>query len=71
MKIGIVIAIARELKAFLESDYEIETINEGAKEVYKTTITNKETKEIFVVIMAENSPQINVRYQTTGLPRWH
>ena len=30
----------------------------------------KETEEIFVVIMAENSPQINVRYQTTGLPRW-
>lgn len=42
MKIGIVIAIARELKAFLESNYSIEVINEGAKEVYKTQINNNE-----------------------------
>lgn len=42
MKIGIVIAIARELKAFLESDFEIETLQVGAKEVYKTKINNNE-----------------------------
>ncbi|MBO4446396.1 MAG: 5'-methylthioadenosine/S-adenosylhomocysteine nucleosidase, partial [Clostridia bacterium] len=42
MKIGIVIAIARELKAFLESDYEIETIKDKSKEVYKTNINNND-----------------------------
>ena len=35
MKTGIVIAIARELKAFLESKYEIEEIPDGARATYR------------------------------------
>ena len=50
MKIGIVIAIARELKAFLESNYQIETISEGTKEVYKTIISNNNSSnEIYAI----------------------
>ncbi|MDO4501018.1 MAG: 5'-methylthioadenosine/S-adenosylhomocysteine nucleosidase [Erysipelotrichaceae bacterium] len=40
MKIGIVIAIAKELKAFLESDYIVEEIKEDYKEVYKTSVNS-------------------------------
>ncbi len=42
MKIGIVIAIERELKSFLESKYEVETINEDNRTIYKTIINNNE-----------------------------
>ena len=46
MKIGIVIAIARELKSFLESDFEIETLNISNKEIYKTKVNNNEVYAI-------------------------
>lgn len=46
MKIGIVIAIARELKSFLESDFEIETLNISNKEIYKTKANNNEVYAI-------------------------
>ena len=42
MKIGIVIAIARELKSFLESDFEIETIKKNNREIYKTLVNGNE-----------------------------
>ena len=42
MKIGIVIAIERELKSFLESNYEIEIINDNSFLCYKTYINNNE-----------------------------
>lgn len=42
MKIGIVIAIARELKSFLESDFEIETLNLNNREIYKTKVNDNE-----------------------------
>lgn len=42
MKIGIVIAIARELKSFLESDFTIETIEKNGREVYKTVVNSNE-----------------------------
>lgn len=46
MKIGIVIAIARELKSFLESDFVIETITKNNREIYKTTVNNNEVYAI-------------------------
>lgn len=46
MKIGIVIAIARELKSFLESDFEIETLNISNKEIYKTKVNDNEVYAI-------------------------
>ena len=42
MKIGIIIAIARELKAFLESSFSIEEINDGVKTVYHAKINNND-----------------------------
>ena len=42
MKIGIVIAIERELKSFLESNYEIETIKNSNFTCFKTNINNNE-----------------------------
>ena len=42
MKIGIVIAIERELKSFLESKYEVETIEIDNRTIYKTIINNNE-----------------------------
>ena len=42
MKIGIVIAIARELKAFLESDFEIETIKHHNYEIYHCKVNNND-----------------------------
>ncbi len=40
MKIGIVIAVVRELKSFLESDYEVRIEKVNNKDVYLTTINN-------------------------------
>lgn len=45
-KIGIVIAIERELEAFLKSNYEIEEINDGAFTCFKTIINNNEVYAI-------------------------
>ncbi len=42
MTIGIVIAIARELKAFLESDFQIETIQIDHREIYRTSVNGNE-----------------------------
>ena len=42
MKIGIVIAIERELKSFLESKYKVETIEIDNRVIYKTIINNNE-----------------------------
>lgn len=42
MKIGIVIAIARELKAFLESEFEIKIIKDHYHEIYSTNINGNE-----------------------------
>lgn len=42
MKIGIVIAIERELKSFLESKYKVETIEIDNRVIYKTVINNNE-----------------------------
>ncbi|MCQ2772282.1 MAG: 5'-methylthioadenosine/S-adenosylhomocysteine nucleosidase [Bacilli bacterium] len=42
MVIGIVIAIARELKAFLESDFTVETIKNGYFDVYHCTVNGNE-----------------------------
>ena len=41
-KIGIVIAIERELEAFLKSNYEIETFDDGAFTCFKTIINHNE-----------------------------
>ena len=46
MKIGIVIAIERELKAFLESNYEIEEIIDNNFKCFKTVINNNEVYAI-------------------------
>ena len=46
MRIGIAIAVARELKAFLESDYKVEVINDDNREVYKTIINDNEVYAI-------------------------
>lgn len=45
-KIGIVIAIERELKSFLMSNYEIETINDGHFTCFKTIINNHDVYAI-------------------------
>ncbi len=45
-KIGIVIAIERELQAFLKSNYEIETINDGYFSCFKTIIGGNEVYAI-------------------------
>lgn len=42
MRIGIVIAIERELKSFLESEYTVKEINEDNRVVYSTVINNNE-----------------------------
>lgn len=42
MKIGVVIAIARELKSFLESDFEVETLQEGVREVYHCKVNDND-----------------------------
>lgn len=42
MKIGIVIAIERELKAFLKSNYEIETLQDNNYVCFKSIINNNE-----------------------------
>lgn len=42
MKIGIAIAVARELKSFLESEYRVEVINADNREVYKTIVNGNE-----------------------------
>ena len=42
MKIGIVIAIERELESFLKSSYEIEEINDGNLKCFKAIINNHE-----------------------------
>lgn len=41
-KIGIVIAVLRELKAFLESDFKVEEINKNNHTIYKTNIIGNE-----------------------------
>ena len=46
MKIGIVIAIERELKSFLESNYEIETIKDSNFTCFKTNINSNEVYAI-------------------------
>lgn len=42
MKIGIVIAVSRELKSFLESEYVVETVEIDYRTVYKTKVNNNE-----------------------------
>ena len=42
MKIGIVIAIARELQAFLESEYTVEALSVRGREAYRTEIAGNE-----------------------------
>ena len=46
MRIGIVIAIERELKAFLKSNYEIEEITDNNFTCFKTVINNNEVYAI-------------------------
>lgn len=46
MKIGIVIAIERELEAFLKSSYEIEELSDGDFRTFKTTIKHHEVYAI-------------------------
>lgn len=46
MRIGIVIAIERELEAFLKSSYEIEEIEENGFKAFKTIINNHEVYAI-------------------------
>ena len=46
MKIGIVIAIERELEAFLKSNYEIDTLDDGCFTCFRTTINNNEVYAI-------------------------
>ena len=42
MKIGIVIAVSSELKSFLESKYEVETIEEDYRTIYKTNVNGND-----------------------------
>ena len=42
MKIGMIIAIEKELKSFLESNYEVETLCVKNRVVYKTKINDNE-----------------------------
>ena len=42
MVIGIVIAIARELKAFLESDFKVETIKNGYFDIYRCKVNGND-----------------------------
>lgn len=42
MKIGIVIAITREIKAFLDSDFEVETLSVHRREVFKTRVNEND-----------------------------
>ena len=46
MKIGIVIAIERELQSFLESNYEIVTLNDGGFTCFRTLVNNNEVYAI-------------------------
>ena len=46
MKIGIVIAIERELESFLKSNYQIEEINDNYFRCFKTNINNNEVYAI-------------------------
>ena len=46
MKIGIIIAIERELKSFLESEYEIEELKDGNISYFKTLINSNEVYAI-------------------------
>jgi len=46
MKIGIIIAVARELKSFLDSEYQVETLVQDHREIYKTVINNNEVYAI-------------------------
>ena len=46
MKIGIVIAIERELQSFLESNYEIETLNDGCFTCFRALVNNNEVYAI-------------------------
>ena len=46
MKVGIVIAIAQELKSFLSAGYEVEVLNDTKREVFKTNIAGKEVYAI-------------------------
>ena len=46
MKIGIVIAIERELESFLKSEYDIEEINDNSFTCFKTNINNNEVYAI-------------------------
>ena len=46
MKIGIVIAIERELKSFLESNYKVEIIKNKKRIIYKVIINNNEVYAI-------------------------
>lgn len=46
MKIGIVIAIERELEAFLKSNYEIEELTDGDFRAFKTSINNHDVYAI-------------------------
>lgn len=60
MKIGIVIAIVRELKSFLESEYDVEVIKADNREVYKTLVNGNEIYAIksgFGKIDASNATQ--------------
>lgn len=61
MRIGIVIAIARELKAFLESNHKIENIIVNNKEIYKTMINDNEIYAIksgYGIIDASSATQL-------------
>ncbi len=46
MKIGIVIAIVREIKSFLDSDFEVEALKLGNYDYYKTSVNGN---EVFIV----------------------
>lgn len=46
MKIGIIIAIERELESFLKSEYDIEKINDNSFTCFKTNINNNEVYAI-------------------------
>lgn len=65
MKIGLIIAIERELKSFLENGSEIETISVGRRSVYKTALYGHE-----VLAMLSGYGEIDAAAATQLLITW-
>ena len=78
MKIGIVIAIERELKSFLQSDYKIEEMKDGNVSYFKTVINNNELYAIksgyglidaassTMFLISKFKPDIIINFGVTG-----